>query len=563
MRNKSLLITIVLGACLIVLFSSKRLTGGLGMVEVDRIFFNGKIYTMVDDCPVVQAIAVDGGRIVAVGSDEELFERFKAGEKIDLMGNVVIPGLIDAHCHFSGFARTFAWIDLVGTESLNEVLDSLEKWVKYTPPREWIRGRGWDQNDWKDSRFPTAKDLDRVSPENPVLLTRICGHAAVVNSLALELCDITPDTPDPEGGKIVRDSDGNPTGLLLDNAIDLVERKIPPMSDSRLKELLIKACNECLSVGLVGCHEMGIDSHLAGLYLELYNSHSLPFRITAYYSATESDLDSVLATEVLREAGDGYFSVVGVKFFADGSLGARSAALLSDYSDDPGNKGILVTEPEVLLSSMMKVHRSGYQIAVHAIGDRANRLVLDIFEKILKEALVKDPRFRIEHAQVVSPDDIERFCRLGVIPSMQFVHATSDMPWAEDRLGPDRIKGAYAWRSFRETGCRIPGGSDFPVESINPFLGIYAAVTREDLSGSPAGGWYPEQCLSVEEAIGSFTVDAAYASFEESMRGSLEAVKFADFVVLPVDIMSIDPSLIPDIKPLATVVGGEIVFGSL
>jgi len=563
MRYKSILITIVLSTCLIVLFSSEHLTGGLEIVEVESIFFNGKVYTMIDDLPVVQAVAVNRGKIVAVGSDNELLERFKADEKIDLKGNVVIPGLIDAHCHFSGFARNFAWIDLVGTESLHEVLDSLEKWVKDTPPREWVRGRGWDQNDWKDSRFPTAKELDRVSPENPVMLTRICGHAAVVNSLALELCGITADTPDPEGGKIVRDGEGNPTGLLLDNAIDLVEKEIPPMSDSRLKELLIRACNECLSVGLVGCHEMGIDSHLAGLYLELYDSHSLPFRITAYYSATESDLYSVLAAGVLRGARDGYFSVVGVKFFADGSLGARSAAMLEDYSDAPGNRGILVTEPEVLLSGMMKVYRSGYQIAVHAIGDRANRLVLDIFEKILKEVPVKDPRFRIEHAQVVAPEDIERFCRLGVIPSMQFVHATSDMPWAEDRLGPDRIKGAYAWRSFKKAGCRIPGGSDFPVESINPFLGIYAAITRKDLSGNPAGGWYSRQCLSVEEAVRSFTVDAAYASFEESIRGSLEAGKFADFVVLPVDIMSIETSLIPEIKPLATVVGGEIVFGSL
>jgi len=529
-------------------------------VLVDRIFFNGRIYMIGEESPVVEAVVVDGDRIVEVGGSAEMLGRYDADEKIDLGGRVVIPALVDAHAHFSGYAKSRAWIDLVGTRSLDEVLKRVAERVARTPKGRWIRGRGWDQNDWSEKRFPTAEELDRVSPDNPVLLTRICGHAALANSMALELSGIMRGTPDPAGGKIVRDSEGDPTGILIDSAIELVEKKVPPFGDDELKELFIEAAHQCLSVGLVGVHEMGIDRRIADIYLSLYRDGKLPFRITAYYLSDAPELDSLLQNEPMRGCCGDFFSVVGVKFFADGSLGARSAALLDDYSDDPGNRGILVTNPDTLFERMLRAHRAGYQIAVHAIGDRANRLVLDCIERIEREVTGRDARFRIEHAQVVAPDDIPRFAALGVIPSMQFTHATSDMPWAEDRLGRERLKGAYAWRSFKETGCRIPGGSDFPVESINPFLGIYAAVTRKDISGKPEGGWLPEQCLTVEEAVRAFTIDAAYASFEEDIRGSIERGKLADFVVLSEDIMNVEPDRIPGINVLATILGGKIVY---
>ncbi|MCK4350471.1 MAG: amidohydrolase [Candidatus Krumholzibacteria bacterium] len=547
--------------CGVLVLAAVSSDGGEERSKVESIFFNGTIYTMDDERPVVQAVAVTDGKIVGVGSDQEMFA-LSGGEteRIDLGGRTAIPGLVDAHAHFTGYAENLARIDLVGTRSIPEVLERLESGVAGAVRGEWILGRGWDQNDWPEKGFPTRHDLDKVSSERPIYIIRVCGHAVAVNSRALALAGIDETTPDPIGGKIIRDDEGRPTGLLLEDAKALVYDKIPPLTRDEKKRLMKKAALNCLAAGLVGVHEMGISHEEKSILEELYDADELPFRITAYYDSDDEYADGIMDAGQLRGTRDHHFSIVGLKFYADGSLGARSAALLEDYSDDPGNSGILVTGPDALYDGVRRCHEKGFQAAVHAIGDRGVRISLDVFERVLRELPETDPRHRIEHSQIVSPSDIARYAVLGVVPSMQFTHCTSDMPWAEDRVGPERVKGAYAWRSFLDQGCRIPGGSDFPVESIDPLLGLYAAVTRRDLSGHPEGGWYSEQSLTIEEALRAFTIDAAYASHEDSVRGSISVGKLADLVVLSDDLMRIEPVRIPGIEVIMTVLGGEIVY---
>jgi len=529
--------------------------------RVERVFYNATIYTMDGRTPVAAAIAVADGRILFAGSLEEALSRVGEGaERIDLGGGCVIPGLTDAHAHFIGYAEQRHRVDLTGTRSIEEMRERIADYMDRGVPGGWVLGRGWDQNDWPGREYPDRSDLDEVSTEIPIFVRRVCGHAAVANSRALELAGIDESTPDPPGGRIVRDGKGRPTGLLLEEAMSVVRDVVPPYSRDERKSFLVEAARACLSVGLVGAHEMGISLETAGLYRELYEAGELPFRITAYIDSPEGGIPETLRGELRGLGDDEFFRIVGVKFYADGSLGARSAALIEDYTDDPGNRGMLVTDPEELYEGILACHSMDLQAAVHAIGDRGVRTVLDIYERVLDERPRLDARHRIEHAQVVHPDDIARFAKLGVIPSMQFTHCTSDMPWAEERLGPERVKGAYAWRSLIDAGCRIPGGSDFPVESIDPLLGLYAAVTRRSLAGEPPGGWYGGQRLTMEEAVGAFTVEAAYAAHLEKERGTLSPGKLADFVVLSSDIMRIDPSLVPRIEVLMTVLGGEIVF---
>jgi predicted amidohydrolase YtcJ len=531
---------------------------GQGSELPEAVFYNCRIYTMDDDNPFAEAVTIVGDRIAFVGSSSEALSAARPGaEKFDLKGATVIPGLVDAHAHFSGYAASRAALDLNGTGSIGEVRERLAARAAGTHRGGWITGRGWDQNDWEPKAFPRRSDIDDISPDNPVLLTRVCGHAAIANSKALEAAGIGPGTPDPEGGKIEMDKSGEPTGILLDEAISLVRDVVPALTREQKRTLLVSAARECLAAGLTGTHEMGIGSGTAGLYREMYEAEELPFRVTAYFDGDAEDLDSVLATGPVADFAGGMFSMPGVKFYMDGSLGARSAAMLEDYSDDPGNRGIIVTDPELLHEKILACHRSGFQVATHAIGDRGNRTVLDIYERVLREEPGRGLRHRVEHAQILSPSDIGRFASLGVIPSMQFTHCTSDMPWVTDRIGDERTVGAYAWRSLIETGSRIPGGSDFPVESIDPLLGIYAAVTRQDLSGEPAGGWMPEQRLTIEEAVRAFTLDAAWAAGQEKERGSIERGKLADLTILEEDLMESDPADIPGIKVMATIVAGR------
>jgi predicted amidohydrolase YtcJ len=551
-------------AAVLVVSVCPDLAGGgamIGTEEISAVFVNATVYTLDPSAPVTEAVAVRGGRFVFAGSAEGAREAAGPGAtEYDLRGMTVIPGLVDAHAHFVGYATSRAGIDLVGTGSISEMTGLVAGRAASTHRGKWITGRGWDQNDWDVKEFPDRGDIDAVSPENPVLLTRVCGHAAVANTKALEEAGIDRGTPDPEGGRIDRDEAGEPTGLLIDEAISLVREVIPAFTADDKKELMKSAARECLAAGLTGTHEMGIGSATAAIYRELYEDGELPFRITAYYDGDADDLDSVLAEGPVGDFAGGMFSLAGVKFYGDGSLGARSAALLEDYSDDPGNKGLIVTEETVLYEKALKCHRAGFRCATHAIGDRANRMVLDVYERVMREAPGTGLMHRIEHSQILSPGDIPRFAGLGVIPSMQFIHCTSDMPWAGERVGAKRLEGAYAWRSLIDAGSRIPGGSDYPVESIRPLLGIYAAVTRQALDGTPPGGWSPEQRLTVEEAVRAYTLDAAWAVGQDGERGSIEKGKLADMTILGADIMRIDPAGIPDIEIMATVVAGKIEY---
>ena len=556
---------LVVVACLAVaaVGGAEAISEAKGLTTVEAVYFNGRIHTMDASRSVVEALSVGGGRIIGMGSSRELLARLAPGARsIDLGGRSVIPGLTDAHAHFLGFAKLATRLDLVGTASLDEVLGKVSAKLSTTRKGEWILGRGLDQNDWPEARYPERSALDRIAADNPVYLVRVCGHAAYVNSAALRSAGISRSTPDPAGGKILRDASGEPTGILLDNAVDLVSKSIPPLARGEKKRLMVAAAQECLAAGLVGVHEMGIDAEDISVYEELYAAGELPFRITGYLSSDDTMIAPFLDAGPRAGRGDELFRIVGAKFYADGSLGARSAALLADYTDDPGNRGIFIQSPDSLYRMILPWREKGFQIAVHAIGDAAVREVLDVYERIGAAYPAPGARPRVEHAQVVSPDDIARFAKLRVIPSMQFIHCTSDMSWVGERLGAERIAGAYAWRSLLAAGSRIPGGSDFPVESTNPFLGIHAAVTRQNLAGQPAGGWRGEQRLMVDEAVGAYTIDAAYAARAEDIAGSLAPGKLADFIVLSDDVFSVNPDSIPKIRVLATVLGGVIVYRS-
>jgi hypothetical protein len=529
---------------------------------VEAVFYNGTIYTMDVARPVVEALSVRNGRIAGAGSSADLLADCPPGAaRIDLGGRAVIPGLTDAHAHFLGYAERSAWIQLRGARSLADAAAVVSARAGGAGSG-WVLGRGWDQNDWPEPVYPGRAELDAAAGPVPAYLVRVCGHAAWVNTAALRLAGIGASTPDPPGGRIVRDAAGEPTGILLDNAMDLVSRLVPPFAAADKKRLLVEAAGRCLAAGLVGVHEMGVSAETVELYRELYAAGELPFRITAYIEGSDPGAGSMLdAGPPAPEFGE-RFSIVGVKFYADGSLGARSAALLSDYADDPGNRGIMVTAPETLYAAVLRCQERGFQTAVHAIGDAAVRAVLDAYERMGRERPSADRRHRIEHAQVVAPGDIPRFAALGVVPSMQFIHCTSDMSWAGARLGPVREEGAYAWRSLLDSCGRLPGGSDFPVEPIDPLLGIHAAATRMDLDGNPPGGWHPRQRLTVYEAVRSFTADAAWAAHREEIAGSLAPGRLADFVVLSEDIFAVEASAIPRIRVLATVLGGDIVYRS-
>lgn len=535
---------------------------GCAVKKADLIFKNANIITMDEKNPRAQAIAIRGDKILAVGSNQQI-ERFRGrGTKVlDLEGKTIVPGLIDAHVHLISLGKSLSILNLEGTSSLDEVLEMVKEKVQRAKPAEWILGRGWDQNDWPIKEFPTRWDLDRVAPQNPVHLTRICGHMVWVNSRVLEMAGITKETKSPEGGKIIHDpSTGEPTGVFVDQAIDLVERIIPPPTYQQKKEYAKRAIRGCLRVGLTEVHDASVELEMVKIYKELLKEGNLPLRLYLMLRGPGKAVKAYLERGPEIGLGDRRLTIRAIKLFADGSLGSRGAALLEPYSDAPGERGLITMDPDTACEIMVRALERGFQVCTHAIGDSANRLVLNLIERALKGHPSRDHRFRIEHAQVIAPEDIPRFAKLGVIPSMQPAHCTSDMYWAEDRLGPERVKGAYAWRSLLDTGVRIPGGSDAPVESINPLWGIYAAVTRQDHKGWPQGGWHPEQRVSREEALRMFTLDAAYGAFEEKIKGSLEKGKLADLTVLSKDIMRVPAPEILQTEVLMTVVGGKIVF---
>ena len=535
----------------------------------DLVVVGAHIVTLDSRMPEAEAMAVVDGRIVALGSAEEILASYQPQEKIDAGGATVLPGLIDAHAHVVNLGRYLRNVELIGTASAEAVLEKVRAAVTARRPGDWIVGRGWDQNDWEIKEFPTREMLDRVAPDNPVMLERVDGHAYWVNSPALELAGVSADTPDPEGGQIVRDSEGRPTGILIDYATDLVDAAIPPPDDAELDAVLAAAQERIVSLGMTGIHEMGVGADTLALYRRWDEAGRLVPRIVVYFSAR-----SPAAIEWWRREGAALygepgrrFRVGGPKIYADGALGSRGAALLEPYSDAPETSGILLTEPDSLNAIVAGAIELGLQPAIHAIGDRGNRMALDAIEAATGRSEAASPAPasasrapRIEHVQVVALEDIPRFAELGVIASFQPTHATSDMYWAEERVGPERIAGAYAWRTFRDAGARVVCGSDFPVESPNPFFGLYAAVSRQDQEGWPAGGWRPEERMTREEALACFTIDAARAAGMEDEVGSLAVGKRADFILVDRDPLTAPVEDLWKTRVLRTVIDGRTVY---
>jgi predicted amidohydrolase YtcJ len=527
-------------------------------MSADRLLLNGRIYTMDPARPQATALAVCGERIRAVGGDELRALAGPGTEVVDLEGRTVLPGLTDSHLHLAWFALGLQQVDLTGTASREEMQARVAARAAVTPAGEWILGRGWNQEEWPDRRFPTAADLDEVAPHHPVVLTAKSGHALVANTRAMEGAGITAETPDPSGGRIVRDDAGRPTGLFLEEAMRLIQDAVPRPDAAALARILPPALEHLARLGLTAVHDMG-DAVSFEAYQRLRENGAPPSLRIVFYLPLEG-LEHALALRLRSGLGDNFLRIGGVKVFADGALGPRTAAMLEPYIGEPENRGILTMEPETLREVVRRAAEGGLALAVHAIGDRANRLVLDALEALPPENRAR-LRHRIEHVQLLHPDDVGRLAALGVVASMQPIHAVQDAPMADRYWGPARCATAYAWRRLLDAGTVLAFGSDCPVESPNPFLGIHAAVTRSrpDGYGGPEG-WIPTQRITVEEAVRAYTWGAAYAAGLEDRLGTLTPGKLADLVVLDRDIFSADPSLIPQTQVLGTMVGGRWVY---
>lgn len=520
----------------------------------DLAVVNARIYTVNPKQPRAAALAVWRGVIAAVGDD--VSGLIGASTKvIDAHGAAVVPGLIDAHGHVEGLGTFLDDLDFRGMRSEKEIAEKVHAAAKGAKPGEWILGRAWDQNLWEAKQFPTADSISAATPNNPVALTRVDGHATWVNRKAMEIADLNAATQDPVGGKVMRDASGKPTGVLIDGARSLVERKIPAAPQEQVERRILRGLTECARLGITTVHDAGVGEAGIEAYHALMRSGKMPVRAYVMIGGTGRLFDAWLVRG--PEVGD-YLTVRSVKLVADGALGSRGAAMLEPYSDDPGNHGLLILNRAAIRAAAEKAVARGFQVNTHAIGDAANRAALDAYGDVLKGS--NDKRFRIEHAQIIAPEDFAKFQRYSVIASMQATHATSDMPWAQTRVGPERIRGAYAWQTLRKLGVHLPNGSDFPVESPNPLWGLYAAITRQDKSGLPAGGWLPDQRLSREEALRSWTIEGAYAAFEEAQKGSLEPGKLADFIMLSGDVMTMPEPEIWKTRVMLTVVGGRIVY---
>ncbi|NIO29111.1 MAG: amidohydrolase family protein [Candidatus Latescibacteria bacterium] len=530
--------------------------------HADLIISGGRIHTMNPKNPIAEAVAIQGDRIVYVGSGEGARKyEDEITIVINLDGKTAYPGFVDAHAHLMSLGKSLAELNFVGTGSSEEIRKMVLEKQQAVPKGSWIRGRGWDQNDWPVEEFPTWRDLSGTE-ENLVYLRRVDGHAAWVNKTVLDHYGITRETEDPPGGRIIRDENGDPTGVFIDDAKDLITAHIPEPTIDEKTAWAKAAILECNRYGMVGMHDAGIHKTDLQVYENLHGSGQLSLRI--YAMADGDSIDFVKERFALGPSAPvgGYVSLRAVKLYADGALGSRGAAMLEPYSDDPRNTGLILTAPDSLYEMSRLALDAGFQVCTHAIGDAGNRVILDAYERALKEHRSGDHRLRVEHAQVVSLEDIPRSAQLGIIPVMQPTHATSDMYWAEDRLGPERIKGAYAWRKFLDSGCKIPCGSDFPVEGVNPLWGIYAAVTRQDHDGWPEGGWYPGERMTIEEAVRGFTIDAAFAAFAEKETGSIEVGKLADLTVLDKDLFEISPKEILNARVIYTIVGGSVVYSA-
>jgi predicted amidohydrolase YtcJ len=532
-----------------------------GAAQEATVLTAARIHTMDAARPQAEALAFDArGRILAVGDREELLARYPRAVRVDAGDATVVPGLIDAHGHVANLGLARMRVDLAGATSKAEIVERLRAFAVELPAGAWLLGRGWDQNRWPERVFPSASDLDAAFPDRPVWLERIDGHAGWANSAALRTVarDLAGDWQ-PDGGRIERDADDRATGVFIDAAMALVEGAIPPLDAAATERALELGMRDAVANGLTGVHDAGVSLAQLQAYRRLADRGALPLRITAMADGDGAALAWLCEHAPYRHPG-GRLQMRTVKLYIDGALGSRGAALLEDYSDDPGNRGLLLMQPAQLLEVAGRARGCGVQVATHAIGDHGNRVVLDAYEALLAGQDAGALRWRIEHAQVLALDDLSRLATLGVIASMQPTHATSDMPWAEDRVGPLRIVGAYAWRQLRDSGARLAFGSDFPVESVDPRLGLHAAATRADLDGHPAGGWLPQEKLTAWEALRGFTRDAAWAGFAEDEVGTLAAGMRADFVLLDRDPLVVPPEDVPRLQVLATYVDGRPVF---
>jgi len=522
---------------------------------VDTLLINGTVYTVDSSFSKAEAVAVKEGKIVATGSSAELQKTYAAKETIDLQGKFLYPGFIDAHAHFFGYGLDLRKANLTGTESWEDAVHHLSDFAKdlHAKPGEWIIGRGWDQNDWEVKEYPTKEKLDQLFPDNPVILTRVDGHAAIVNQPALDKSGITASTKLIGGDVILKD--GKPTGVLIDNAVDLVSANIPLATDQQIKEGLLAAQKNCFAAGLTTIDDCGL-SYESVLQIEKANqSGELKMRLYVMLSDAKNNYDAIFKRGMIKTDR---LNVRSFKVYADGALGSRGACLLQPYADKPGHLGFLLSNPEHFDSVAAVINNKGFQMCTHAIGDSGNRTILHVYGKYLKEK--NDLRWRIEHAQVVNERDFNLFGMYSIVPSVQPTHATSDMYWADKRLGTQRVKGAYAYNDLLKQNGWIPLGTDFPVEDIDPLKTFYAAVFRKDAKGWPGDGFQIENALTREATLKGMTIWAAKSNFEEKEKGSIETGKFADFVILDTDIMTATFEQILKASVLKTICNGETVY---
>jgi len=533
--------------------------------DMDLVVVNGNIYTVNEKQPHAEAFAVRDQRIAFVGSTADVQKLRSANTRvIDLGGKTVVPGLTDSHCHIFGIGEREMRLNLEGTNSLQDFLAKVKERVSHTEKGKWITGRGWIETFWKPAEFPSRQDLDKVAPDNPVFLTRADGHASVVNGAALKIAKIDRNRPNPFGGQISK-TKGEPNGMLLDNAQDLVAKHVPKPSEAEREQAVLLGINREIGLGWCEIQNAGSNKEDIKLIKKAFADGKIKIRFfNAVYGPGE-DAQNFLAGGPTIDAFNHHFTQRTIKIIFDGALGSRGAALLKPYNDAPDASGFLTERPEELRPLFEEALRRGIQVETHAIGDRANRIILDLYDQAFKavppeERKIRDPRWRVEHAQIVNPADIPRFAKLGVIPSMQPSHAISDLFFAPARLGMDRLADAYPWQSFLKSGCIIAGGSDAPVERGEPMIEFYAAIARKSIKGESGEGWHPEQAVSREQALKMFTLWPAYAAFEEKDKGSIEPGKLADFTVLSQDIMRIPDPEILKTRAAMTVIGGETVY---
>jgi predicted amidohydrolase YtcJ len=524
------------------------------------VALRGHIYTGDPAKPWVEAFAVCDERIARTGTSAEIEAMAVPGtRRLELGGRTAVPGFNDSHVHLIDGGTELTEVDLRNAKSPQEVAKLIADFVRTQPKGRWILGGFWDHESWPDKTLPTRALIDAVTPDNPVFVQRLDGHMGLANAVALTLAGITRDTPAPEGGAIVRDAAGEPTGILKDNAADLVTRLVPPATLDETMAKARAALKHAASVGITTVQDMTASAIELRAYQQLRAQGELPVRITSHQN---HGIDGLVAAGVTTGFGDDWLRIGGIKLFADGSMGSGTAAFFAPYADDPTTSGLLIQSPAALEKKVFDADAAGFQVIVHAIGDRANAVVLDIFEKLQQARGARDRRPRIEHAQVVRDADKLRFAKAGVIASIQPSHCIDDMRWAEKRIGPDRVKIAYDFKSFVDAGARISFGTDWFVEPMNPMLGLYAAVTRQFPDGTPPGGWFPEERLTLQQAIEFYTAGSAYAEFAESRKGRLVPGYLADFVVLSKPIFDIAPRELLTTTPVTTVVGGRIVYES-